>query len=79
MTLGIGVTEIGLLLVTATVTLWLARRTSRSWLTGIIPLAAVAMLTSPADPLSMLLIAMPCCTIYVAALRRMEKRLQAGV
>jgi Sec-independent protein secretion pathway component TatC len=79
MPLSIGALEIALLLVTAIVTVWVAMRTSRSWLNGIIAFAAIAMLTSPADPVSMLLIAVPCCTIYTAALLRMEKRLQTTV
>lgn len=77
--LSIGALEVSLLVVTAFVSLRVASRTSRSWVNGIIALAAVAMLTSPADPLSMLIIAVPCCTIYTAALLRLEKRLQAGV
>jgi Sec-independent protein secretion pathway component TatC len=79
MSLSIGVLEIALVLATAIVTVWVAMRTSRSWLNGNIAFAAVAMLTSPADPVSMLLIAVPCCTIYTAALLRMEKRLQTTV
>ncbi len=79
MPLSIGVLEIALFLVTAIVTVTVAMRTSRSWLNGIIALAVVAMLASPADPVSMLLIAVPCCTIYTAALIRMEKRLQTTV
>ena len=63
MPLSIGAFEIALLLVTVIVTVWVAMRTSRSWLNGIIALTVVAVLTSPADPVSMLLIAVPCCTI----------------
>ena len=72
----VGPLEIAALLVTAIAIGLVVMRTSRRWLFGVIAMACVAMLVSPADIASMLSIAVPCSVIYCVALLRMEKRLQ---
>ena len=48
---------------------------NRAWLWGVPGILAFAAVTSPADPLSSLLFAVPASTIYVTALLRLERRL----
>lgn len=74
--MNVGFPEIAVLLVTVVAVGLAMLRTSRPWLFGVIAMAGVAMLVSPPDIASMLLIAVPCSAIYCVALFRMEKRLQ---
>lgn len=66
----IGVIEVVLVALVAASALIGVKQTGRRWLLGLPALFVVAMVFSPADPLSMLLIAVPCGCIYSAALLR---------
>ena len=64
----IGVGEIALLVAIclAVGTLGLFRRSALRWLLAIGPIFAVAMICTPADPVSMLIIAVPACILLAA-------------
>lgn len=66
--MGIGVNELVLLLLVTASALVGVKLTKRRWLLGLPAMFVVAILFSPADPLSTLLIALPCCCIYSFAL-----------
>jgi Sec-independent protein secretion pathway component TatC len=60
----IGIQEIVLIIMSAVVAALLARRCHRPWLLGMPVQVAVISFCTPADPVSTLLIAVPCCLLY---------------
>jgi Sec-independent protein secretion pathway component TatC len=56
--LSVGPAEIVILLAVAVV-LWLLGKHGRRWMIGIVPCFAAAALATPADPVSMLVVALP--------------------
>ena len=66
--MGIGIVELVLFLFVTACVLVGVVLTKRRWLLGLPALFVVAMVFSPADPASTLLIAVPCCCIYSLAL-----------
>lgn len=60
----VGVQEIVLIIMSAMVAVFMARRSQRPWLLGIPIQVAVISVCTPADPASTLMIALPCCVIY---------------
>lgn len=62
---GIGFLELALLGLTVVAATLVAYRTSRRWwVAGFVACVAVAILNTPADPLSTLIVAVQCCTLY---------------
>lgn len=63
---GIGVLELGILGIAAICALVFARRTAqRWWALGLVACVAVAIINTPADPLSTFVVAAQCCGLYV--------------
>lgn len=60
----IGAIEIVLIIVSAIMAAYMARRSHCPWLLGIPVQVAVISICTPADPASTLMIALPCCIIY---------------
>ena len=60
----VGVQEIVLIIFSAIVAAIIARRSHRPWLLGIPVQVAVISICTPADPVSTLMIALPCCVMY---------------
>lgn len=82
--MGVGTQEAILVLVAILVVAVTTRRRAegkasawqnRAWLWGVPSILAFAAVTSPADPVSTLLFAVPASAIYVTALLRLERRL----
>jgi Sec-independent protein secretion pathway component TatC len=63
---GIGAIELGMLGVAAVAVFLLTSFTSQRWLwaLGLVGCVALAVVTTPADPVSTLLVAVPCCGLY---------------
>jgi Sec-independent protein secretion pathway component TatC len=59
-----GIQEIVLIIFSAIVAAFMARRSHRPWLWGIPVQVAVISICTPADPVSTLMIALPCCVMY---------------
>ena len=72
--LSIGAIELAVVIVALGLVLLLGRTAQRRWLFGIPAMFAVAALTTPSDPVSQLLVAVPCSLIYAVALIRQERR-----
>ena len=66
--MGIGILEIALLFIVTACVAVAVVMTKRRWLLGLPVYFVIATLCSPADPLSTVLIAVPCCLVYVFAL-----------
>jgi Sec-independent protein secretion pathway component TatC len=64
----IGVGEVAILLITclAIGVLGAFRASARRWLLVVAPILAVAMICTPADPVSMLIVAVPACILLAA-------------
>jgi Sec-independent protein secretion pathway component TatC len=64
---GIGAIELGILVSVAAVVLVVTSFTSKRWLwaSGLVGCVAFAVAVTPADPMSTLLFAVPCCGLYV--------------
>jgi len=60
----VGIQEIVLIIFSAIVAARMARRSHRPWLWGIPVQVAVISICTPADPVSTLMIALPCCGMY---------------
>lgn len=60
----VGVQEIVLIIFSAVVAVFMARRSHRPWLLGVPVQVAVISICTPADPMSTLMIALPCCVLY---------------
>ena len=60
----VGIQEIVLIIFSAIVAAFTARRCRRPWLLGIPVQVAVISICTPADPVSTLMIALPCCGMY---------------
>ena len=63
---GIGAFELGILGLAAVAVLVVTAFTSKRWLwaVGLVGCIALAAASTPADPLSMLLVGVPCCGLY---------------
>ncbi|NQV28086.1 MAG: hypothetical protein HQ518_27355 [Rhodopirellula sp.] len=60
----IGIQEVFLIIFSTIVAVFMARRRHRPWFLGIPVQVAVISACTPADPVSTLLIAVPCCVLY---------------
>ncbi len=60
----VGIQEVVLIIMSAVVAAFMARRCHRPWLLGIPVQVAVISICTPADPVSTLMIALPCCVMY---------------
>jgi Sec-independent protein secretion pathway component TatC len=60
----VGVLEVVLIVISAALATFLTQRCHRPWLLGIPVQVAVISVCTPADPVSTLLIAVPCCGVY---------------
>lgn len=60
----VSVPEVALVILSAAIAVFLARRCQRPWLHAIPVQVAIIAVFTPADPLSTLLIATPCCVLY---------------
>ncbi len=60
----LGIQEVVLIVMSAVVAMFMARRCRRPWLMGIPVQVAVISICTPADPVSTLMIALPCCLLY---------------
>ena len=60
----VGVQEVVLIIFSAIVAVFMARRSHRPWLLGIPVQVAVISICTPADPISTLMIGLPCCVMY---------------
>lgn len=60
----VGIQEVVFIILSAIVSAVMACRCQRPWLLGIPVQAAVISICTPADPLSTLMIALPCCVVY---------------
>ena len=63
----VGIQEVVLIVMSAVVAALMARRSHRPWLLGIPVQVAVISICTPADPVSTLLISLPCCVMYALA------------
>jgi hypothetical protein len=82
--MSVGINEIVVVVVSVIVVAFVTRKRpahkqshwgNRKWLWGVPAILAIASLTSPADPVSTLIFAVPTSALYVTALLRMERRL----
>ena len=64
----IGVSELLIVVVLAVLAVTFGRRPERRWLFGIPAMFAWVTCTTPADPVSLLLVAVPCSGIYSVAM-----------
>jgi len=62
----VGIQEIVLIVLSVAVTTFMARRSHRPWLIGIPIQVAVVSICTPADPVSTLVIYLPCCVMYAS-------------
>ena len=69
----IGVLELALIVAATVLAMIFGRQPDRRWLFGIPAMFAVCALTTPANPDSQLLIAIPCSLIYAVALIRQKR------
>lgn len=60
----VGIQEVVLIIMSAVAAAFMVRRSHRPWLLGIPVQVAVISLCTPADPVSTLMIALPCCVMY---------------
>ena len=60
----VGIQEVVLIVMSAIVAAFMARRCQRPWLVGIPVQVTVISICTPADPVSTLLIDLPCSEIY---------------
>jgi sec-independent protein translocase protein TatC len=72
--LSVGPAEIVILVAVASI-LWLLGKQGRRWMIGIVPCFALAAAVTPADPLSMLIVALPlslalACGVFLAPVLR---------
>ncbi|MDA1163728.1 MAG: hypothetical protein O3B13_11555 [Planctomycetota bacterium] len=73
----VGVLEVGLIVISAVSATFLARRSHRPWLLGIPVQVAVISICTPADPVSTLMIALPCCVMYALGVLKSGMNSQA--
>jgi Sec-independent protein secretion pathway component TatC len=78
----IGPAEIAIVLAVASL-LWLCGRRGRLWMIGVVPCFAFAAAVTPADPASMLIVALPlafalACGVFLAPLVRPASRAPAS-
>lgn len=73
----VGIQEIVLIIISAAVAAFMARRSHRPWLLGIPVQVAVISICTPADPVSTLMIALPCCVMYALGVLKSGAKPQA--
>lgn len=73
----VGIQEVVFIIVSAIVAAVMARRCQRPWLLGIPVQAAVISICTPADPVSTLMIGLPCCVIYALGVLKSGAKPQA--
>ena len=74
----VSIQEVVLIIAAAAVSGVLARRSHCPWLLGIPVQVAVISFCTPADPVSTLMIAVPCCLLYALAVVKSSRQPEAA-